>query len=229
MTNHPHRNIIISVLLAVALASTVIIMDGSGAEAGASTPQAESTVVNPEVRFAAANPAPPVPPVAYDNLSEEIESLARWAVALFDEADLELPPVRFTSSGGDTSICHGRPGVHQQIDGVSVITLCTTDPSSATQTMLLHETAHSWASLSLTEDHKNDFQQLRGWEHWRDYEAAEWHENGTEQAAEIMVWGLIDRPIRIVRIYQNTCNDLDAGYRALTGETPLHGFEDMCA
>ena len=95
--------------------------------------------------------------------------------------------------------------------------------------MILHEIAHSWASVSLTEERKTDFQQLRGWQHWRDYEAAAWHENGTEQAAEIMVWGLIDRPMAIVRIYQTTCSDLDAGYRTLTGTAPLHGFEDMCS
>jgi hypothetical protein len=58
---------------------------------------------------------------------------------------------------------------------------------------------------------------------------AAWHESGSEQAAEMMVWGLFDRPVRIVTIInEHSCNDLDAGYRAFTGQPPLHGYRDYC-
>jgi hypothetical protein len=94
--------------------------------------------------------------------------------------------------------------------------------------MILHETAHAWIEHQLTPERKAAFRELRGWEHWRDYDAAAWHNNGTEQAAEIMVWGLIDRPLRMVRINQAGCGDLEAGYVTLTGQGPLHGFGDYC-
>jgi hypothetical protein len=64
--------------------------------------------------------------------------------------------------------------------------------------------------------------------YWRNYAEVPWHENGTEQAAEIMVWGLIDEPLGMARIYQTTCSDLEAGYRALTGTAPLNGLRDLC-
>ncbi|HKX75576.1 MAG TPA: hypothetical protein VJR05_09320, partial [Acidimicrobiia bacterium] len=72
------------------------------------------------------------------------------------------------------------------------------------------------------------FQQLRGWEYWNNYQEASWHENGTEQAADIIVWGLLDRPIKPIRITDNSCAELMAGYLTLTGRLPLHGYLDLC-
>ncbi len=155
-------------------------------------------------------------------------AMADWAIALFADADLDLPPLRFVHHGEDTTACAGRVGMHHEIDGVSVVELCTIDTGTPTQIMILHETAHAWADHQLTDEAKEAFRELRGWEHWRDYTAAAWHENGTEQAAEILVWGLMDRPIMIARIDQNSCDELLAGYRTLTGTDPLHGYQDFC-
>lgn len=109
-----------------------------------------------------------------------------------------------------------------------MIDICATEVGRPTRVMVLHETAHAWAAAALTPERKLAFQELRGWTHWRDYEAAPWHENGTEQAAEIMVWGLIDEPLRMARIYQTSCAELEVGYRVLTGADPLHGLRDYC-
>ena len=111
---------------------------------------------------------------------------------------------------------------------VSVIEICADELSFPTQGMVLHETAHAWAAHALTDDRKAQFQALRGFEHWRANDEVPWHENGTEQAAEILLWGLIDRPLAMVRINNTTCADLEAGFRTLTGQAPLHGFRDHC-
>ncbi len=79
---------------------------------------------------------------------------------------------------------------------MNVIEICEAELTNATQGMLLHETAHAWIDHTLTDERKAMFQQLRGWIYWRNYDAAPWHDNGTEQAGEIMVWGLIDRPLQ---------------------------------
>jgi hypothetical protein len=162
------------------------------------------------------------------NMPAALADMAEWAVGLFDQAGLELPPVRFVHHGGDMDPCLGREGLHHSVDGVNVVEICATEASWPTQVMILHETSHAWTDGQLTPQRKAAFQELRGWEHWRDYEAAGWHNNGTEQAAEIMVWGLIDRPIRIARINQAGCDDLEAGYLTLTGQAPLNGFRDLC-
>jgi hypothetical protein len=59
--------------------------------------------------------------------------------------------------------------------------------------------------------------------------SAQWHTYGAEQAAQIIVWGLIDRPIRIATIPDSSCVDLRTGYILLTGRRPLHGYKDLCA
>ncbi|MFW2382247.1 MAG: hypothetical protein ACN4GZ_10855, partial [Acidimicrobiales bacterium] len=152
----------------------------------------------------APQPTPGSPPaVELVDLPPAVEDLATWALDLFDSAGLELPPLRFEHHESSTEACHGRVGSHRRSKGVSVINLCTSDITGATQVMVLHETAHAWAAHSLDDDRKAAFKDLRGWEHWRDYKAAPWHENGTEQAAEFLVWGLLDRPYSMVRIYHS--------------------------
>jgi hypothetical protein len=178
---------------------------------------------------AAAPPAAPQPgSLELVDMPDQLATWAHWAVDLFAEAGLELPPIRYRYHDRNMSLCNGRDGLQHTDGALNVIELCTTRLDFGTQVMILHETAHAWADHTLTEGTRARFQALRGWTYWRNYEKAPWHENGTEQAAEIMVWGLIDRPIAMVRIYQNSCDDLLAGYLVLTGRQPLHGFTDYC-
>jgi hypothetical protein len=162
------------------------------------------------------------------DMPADFAAAVMWSRNLFDDAGFDLPALRYVFHGDDTEPCVGRPGMHHRVDGVNVIEICASEMSSPVEGMILHETAHAWIDHNLTEERKAEFQQLRGWTHWRNHDDAAWHENGTEQAAEIMVWGLIDRPLAMVRIDQNSCDELDAGYRTLTGRRPLHGFRDEC-
>jgi hypothetical protein len=182
------------------------------------------TVVEVSARTSTDTP----PALEFVDLPSDFVAAVTWATDLFDEAGLDLPPLRFVYHGDATEPCAGRPGLHHPIDGVNVIEICTTEVTNPTKGLILHETAHAWIDHNLTDERKAAFKELRGWTYWRDYDAAPWHENGTEQAAEIMVWGLIDRPLGMVRINQNSCDELDAGYRILTGKAPLHGYRDEC-
>lgn len=166
--------------------------------------------------------------VQFVDVPDEFADMANWAVDLFDEAGLQLPPMRFVYHGDDQTPCSGWRGAHRYVDGRSTIDICTSDPGNVTAGLVLHETAHAWAAHELSDDRKAHFQALRGWTYWSNHQDAEWHENGSEQAAEMMVWGLIDRPVGIITINDHSCDDLDAGYRALTGQPPLHGYQEYC-
>jgi len=146
------------------------------------------------------------------DVPEEFADLARWAVDLFEEAGLHLPPVRFVYHGDDRAPCGGWRGVHRHDEGNSTIGICSSDPGNVTAVNILHEIAHAWAAHDLSNERKADFQSIRGWTYWRNHEAAKWHENGSEQAAEMILWGLIDRPVGIITINDHSCDDLDAGY-----------------
>jgi hypothetical protein len=167
-------------------------------------------------------------PVELGAMPTEFVEMATWALGLFDDAELALPPMKLVYQGDDTAACSGWRGAHRSVDGVSIIDICTSDPGPATAALVLHEIAHAWASVDLSDQRKEDFQTLRGWTEWSNHADVAWHDNGAEQAAEIMVWGLIDRPLAIVTINDHSCDDLEAGYRVLTGQAPLHGFRDVC-
>lgn len=168
------------------------------------------------------------PAVEFQDMPDDFVQMAEWATGLFEEADLDLPPIRFVHHGDETTACEGRRGAHRHVDGRSVVDICTSDVGPVVDVMILHETAHAWAEVGLTDERKAAFQQLRGWDVWRNHADFEWYENGSEQAAEMMVWGLVDRPLGIVTIHDTSCDDLEAGYRTLTGQAPLHGFRDIC-
>lgn len=169
-----------------------------------------------------------VPAIELVDMPDQFAEIADWAVDLFAQADMRLPPVRFVYHGDDPTPCRGWRGAHRHVDGRSTIHLCTSDPGPVTAALVLHEMAHAWASVELSDERRADFQAVRGWTHWSEHDHVEWHENGSEQAAEILMWGLIDRPVGIVTIRDNSCDELDAGYRALTGRPPLHGYRDHC-
>ena len=188
-----------------------------------------STTVGPHAAIDADDGIAATPPtIDLVDMPAEFVVATAWTTDLFDQAAFDLPPLRYVFHGDNSEPCFGRRGMHHRVEGVNVIEICTSEMSSATPLLILHETAHAWIDHKLTDERKATFQELRGWIHWRNHDAADWHDNGSEQAAEIMVWGLIDRPLALIRINQNSCDELDAGYRALTGQAPLHGYRDLC-
>jgi hypothetical protein len=167
------------------------------------------------------------PAVQLTGLSTSEQDAAYRTVQLFADAGLELPPVTIRRHH-DTTACNGHDGLHHSVDNRSEIDICTVETDNAETRVILHELTHAWAFHFLTPERKEAFKQLRGWEYWLDYNHAEWKDNGTEQAAEIMVWALSDEPIHVNQIDHNSCAELHAGYVALTGREPLHGYTDRC-
>ena len=167
------------------------------------------------------------PAVRTTGLSAAEEGDVRWALGLFEQAQLRLPPIEVVRHPSMES-CAGRRASHTWEDGRSTIHLCADDKPRVRRYRMLHEIAHSWDRHSLTEERRAAFLELRGLAEWRNDDPERWHERGAEHAAEIMVWGLIDRPVRSVFIPDTTCAELRAGYEVLVGEPPLHGFIDRC-
>jgi hypothetical protein len=157
-----------------------------------------------------------------DDLPADVRQVVDWAVGRFEAAGMELPALRVVYHGDDADPCAGYLGVHRQVDDVHRIELCTSLRGRVMEVLVLHEMAHAWIEREVGDDAREQFRQLRGWTHWRDHAAVAWHENGSEQAAEILAWGLLDRPMQVVRIHEASCEDLVVGYRTLTGVEPLN-------
>ena len=157
--------------------------------------------------------------------------MSRWlgvsviVLGLYAEAGLELPHLDFELHP-DGEACHGGRGYYMG-DG-STIRICIPDTGAVAQPVYLHEIAHAWDARTLSDDRRATFLDQRGLHKWWDDGSAPWYTFGAEQAAQIVMWGLIDRPISVATIPDSGCAELQAGYHLLTGRRPLHGFTDLC-
>jgi hypothetical protein len=219
------------IALAAAAVAAAVLAAGGGALSSSSSPAA---AVAPAPGASIAVPAttitePPLrPAMQMIGLSPDQVELVTHAVRLFAESGLTLPPL-VVEGHDDTAGCDGHDGLHRPHSGWSEIDLCVADPDSrAVMHTVLHEIAHAWAAGALTDARRTAFQELRDVEVWRDYEKAAWEDNGTEQAAEIIAWGVNDQPAATVRIDQVSCDELHDGYVVLTGIEPVHGLTTIC-
>jgi hypothetical protein len=176
---------------------------------------------------AAGEAGPSRPAIVTTGMSAGERDAVVRSAGLFAEAGLELPAVTIHRHPGRAA-CGGHDGQHRAVGTRSEIDICTVDGLAWEERVILHELSHAWAAHFLTPAHKNAFRKLRGFEYWQDYERTDWRYNGTEQAAEIMVWALSDHPVHVAQIDHDSCKELRTAYVALTGLAPLHGYTARC-
>jgi hypothetical protein len=154
-------------------------------------------------------------------------ALIDWAIGQYADAGLELPPIEFVRYP-TREPCNGARGLYTGGRSPATIRICMPEAGRFAESLFLHEVAHAWDAYALTDRRRETFLELRNLEQWWNDGTAHWHTYGAEQAAQILVWGLIDRPIRIATIPDTSCVDLRTGYVRLTGRSPLHGYTDLC-
>lgn len=160
----------------------------------------------------------------YTGFSQAHHEIVDWALALFVEADLELPSIDFIASS-DLEPCNGRTGAARHGAKGSEITICGAEVLVGHDIVVVHELAHAWEKHNSTPEARAAFLELRGLTEWR---SGDWHDRGAEHAASIIAWGLIDRPTIPGHIDFDGCDDLIESYRTIVGADPLHGFRDHC-
>lgn len=149
--------------------------------------------------------------------TEEEVDLAMWARTRYELAGLPLPSVAVEfPAHADT--CGGNTGVAVHGGRKPRIVLCTSGvPETAVKKALLHELAHVWAHASLEPDIRQAFMRQRGLDAWAN---GPWVERGSEHAAEIIAWGLMDRELVMLTLPDHDPANLATGYRLLTGYAP---------
>lgn len=185
-----------------------------------------ATLVFTVYGLSAARPSD-APDVTYTDVPAAQRALFDRAIDAYGDAGLSLPPIEVFGHRTEFP-CQGRRGVHRYQDGRSRLDLCTREAGPGEEFLILHELAHAWDATMLTPARRAAFLELRGLEEWRSDDPDRWHTRGAEHAAEIIAWGVIDRPVRILRIEPNDCASLHAGYVALTGVAPPHAHAGRC-
>jgi hypothetical protein len=145
------------------------------------------------------------------------ERAVDWAFHRYGEAGLQnLPPmeIHLHRSHGD---CIGGLGLYY----AGRIDLCTKDSSQPYQRKFaLHEMAHGWTQANIPNDVLRAFMQRQRVVAWND-RSIPWKERGTEQAAEIITWGLGEGEIAPLLPVVPDAATLTGLYEMLTGRTPI--------
>ena len=197
---------------------------------------AVAAIVFPALTASGATAAPvteTVERVAEPTPSVEEQAIIDWALGLYAEAGLELPAVEIGFY--DTKdACEGSKGTYRpQADGIARVRVCDWHERAMLRDAwrrktLVHELAHAWAHLNLEDAVEIEFTEARGLDTWNDRSVA-WEQRGTEHAAEVITWGLMDQRMSVdVRIDDTGCDTLTGAYEMLTGTTPVNGPTHNC-
>ena len=145
------------------------------------------------------------------------EEMLDWALRQYRAAGLQMPTTdvyfHTQSSGCDGYLGYTKNG---RVD-LCVRLAMERQP----QRIVLHELAHAWAEVHLDEETRTRFMQLRSLPGWN-ITSDDWKVRGTEQAAEIIAWGLGDGTATPPISGNLEPSALADGFRLLTGSEPLH-------
>lgn len=155
------------------------------------------------VRIHAANPAS--------------ESLAEWALSTFAEAGLHVT-IREIHLHDDESACGGRAGTFAPA-------ALRIDVCRVREKVILHELAHAWAHEHLSLVQRARYVSLGGFDSWNDPQTG-WADRASEDAADTIAWGLMERPIHMPST-PGPLTEINDRYRLLTGtDAPRVVFSD---
>jgi hypothetical protein len=162
-------------------------------------------------------PAPADEPLVIHGASAAEERTIDWSVRRYREAGLEgMPDLEVFLHGSHTE-CDGGLGLYH----AGRIDLCTKDSSEPYQRKFaLHEVAHGWVESNVDPEVLDRFMDIRGVAAWSDRNFA-WKERGTEQAAEIITWGLGEGEIAPLLPETTDTETLARLYRLLTARDPI--------
>ncbi len=132
---------------------------------------------------------------------------ADWAIARFEEAGLIVPPLAIHLHS-DPAWCKGHRGIFNA--GEQRVDVCVEEAG-----VMLHEIAHAWNWVNLTDTQRAEYVRQGGFESW-DEPDTPWLDRGSEDAADTISWALLDEPITGFTA-DGPIARANASYRLLTG------------
>ena len=205
---------------------------------GFAAPMIDDPTLWPRVPDAVRHPTGTIPAgdgeIQLFNGSDSQQDLVEWALGRYAAAGLPSPIPRSiafppsvdcilhaglavdTGEGVDLQLCFDQT---ETCAGDS----CT--PSVTAQSTLLHELGHVWTIQHVAAATRAAFLEVRGLQVWSD-PGIDRDDLGTEHAAEILAWALLEEDNWPARLPGNDCGELAAGFRVLTGHDPPRGCPD---
>jgi hypothetical protein len=161
--------------------------------------------------------APARQPLTIHGANAAEELAVDWALHRYRLAGLEDMPSLDVYLHRSHEACNGGIGLYH----AGRIELCTKNSSEPYQRKFaLHEMAHAWTEAHIEGAILNRFMGIRGITHWND-RSDDWKDRGTEQAAEIITWGLGEGEIAPLLPETVDVRTLAGLYQLLTGREPI--------
>jgi hypothetical protein len=162
-------------------------------------------------------PAPAREPLVIHGANAVEERAIDWSIRRYREAGLGGIPDLEVYLHRSHDACNGGLGLFY----AGRIDLCTEDSSEPYQRKFaLHEMAHAWTEANVETAVLERFMDIRGVAAWND-RSFDWKERGTEQAAEIITWGLGEGQISPLLPEATDAPTLARLYELLTGREPI--------
>jgi hypothetical protein len=162
-------------------------------------------------------PAPASEPLVVHEANAAEERAIDWSIRRYREAGLEGMPDLEVFLHRSHDACNGGIGLYH----AGRIDLCTEDSSEPYQRKFaLHEMAHAWTEANVDTAVLERFMDIRGIAAWND-RSFDWKDRGTEQAAEIVTWGLGEGEIAPLLPEATDAPTLAGLYELLTGREPI--------
>jgi hypothetical protein len=162
-------------------------------------------------------PAPAREPLVIHGANAAEERAIDWSIRRYRQAGLDGMPDLEVYLHDSEAGCRG--GIGYYLAGR--IDLCTKASSEPYQRKFaLHEMAHGWIETNVDGAVLDRFMQVRGIAAWND-RSFDWKQRGTEQAAEIVTWGLGEGEISPLLPEALDAPALARLYELLTGREPI--------
>ena len=162
-------------------------------------------------------PAPAREPLVIHGADAVQERAIDWSIRRYREAGLDGMPDLEVYVHRSHEECNGGLGLYH----AGRIDLCTATSSEPYQRKFaLHEMAHGWIETNLDGAVLGHFMDIRAIAAWND-RSYDWKQRGTEQAAEIVTWGLGEGEISPLLPEAVRAPNLARLYELLTGREPI--------
>ena len=157
------------------------------------------------------------------NAAEGQMALVAWALGRYHAGGLAPPPVSHVTFPPTAGCLHDVSGMTYHDDTSGHIDVCLpaaliepTDLPLTARRTILHELGHLWTVGHTNEATRQRFMDHLGLPAWT---GVTWGLAGSEAAAEILAWGLIDEPVD-VRVPGTSCDERCTAFEILTGAPP---------
>lgn len=139
----------------------------------------------------------------------------------FDSAGLQLSSEIAVSFHSTLDKCNGNLGLHTTENNHARIRICWSHEDPFVQGVLreqalVHEMAHAWIAANVNDAQRQAFVELTNSDSWG-LAASLWEERGTERAADLLTWALLDPSVLFVDVDRAPCTTWHEAYQLLTG------------